>query len=211
MDVEDGRSARLRDGIQPMGHVTITIVLQHKRAGFPCPFLDFGACFWSKMPSRLMFLAMGISVWICRGCPHLSFLFSARGGHATVASLTLCLAACPQCTQTETWWPGMTCVFLSLCAFTMSNLRRFSCISDASYRPCTTWSLPEIISVPCITYFQKQKKKHSQILGKQGVAPSFWENVWRHVTEVEEDHMDVDDVAPTGCGMLWDNIALQTQ
>ena len=26
MDVEDGRSARLRDGIQPMGHVTITHV-----------------------------------------------------------------------------------------------------------------------------------------------------------------------------------------
>ena len=25
MDVEDGRSARLRDGIQPMGHVTITV------------------------------------------------------------------------------------------------------------------------------------------------------------------------------------------
>ena len=30
MDVEDGRSgrsARLRDGIQPMGHVTITVVI----------------------------------------------------------------------------------------------------------------------------------------------------------------------------------------
>ena len=27
MDVEDGKSARLKDGIQPMGHVTITIVM----------------------------------------------------------------------------------------------------------------------------------------------------------------------------------------
>ena len=122
--------------------------------------MDFGAHFRSRMPCRLPFLALGLCVQICRGCPHLSFLFSARGGHATVGSSTLCLAACPQCTQTETWWPAMTRVFLSLCAFTMSNLRRSSRISDASYWPRTTWSLPEIVSVACITYFQKKFNTH---------------------------------------------------
>ena len=50
--------------------------------------------------------------------------------------------------------------------------------------------------------FSKKKKTLTRIFGKQGVAPSFRENVRRHVTEVEEDHMDVDDVAPTGRGML---------
>ena len=88
-------------------HSHTSYFLQHKRPGFPRPFSDFGTRLRSRTPCRLAFLALGLCVRICRGCPHLSFLFSARGGHATVASLTLCLAACPQCTQTETWWPRM--------------------------------------------------------------------------------------------------------
>ena len=68
-------------------------ILQHKRAGFPRPFLPLGARFRSRTLCRLASLALCLSVHPFYCCPPLLFLFSVSGGHPTVASSILCLAA----------------------------------------------------------------------------------------------------------------------
>jgi hypothetical protein len=127
-------------------------ILQQKRQWFPRlrrPFSEAGC-----LPPRVSCSAPFRSSISWPPSPSFSFQRGRRTCHGGVFAF-LCLAARPPCTQTETWWPCMTHVFGFLCTFTMSNLRRSSRISDASYRPRTTWSLPEIVSVVCICFFQE--------------------------------------------------------
>jgi len=184
------------DGLNPRREVsTVGFILQQKRQWFPRlrrPFWVMG-----RLPLCLSCSAPFRSKISSPPSPSFSFPRGRRTCHGGIF-LFLCLAACPPRTQTETWVPCMTRVFVFLCTFTMSNLRRSSRISDASYRPRTTWSLPEIVSVACICFFQETSTL-TRIFGKQGVAPSSRE-ARRHVHEAEEDHMHVDDVGPTGSG-----------
>jgi hypothetical protein len=92
-----------------------------------------------------------------------------------------------------------------------NNLRRSTRIHDASYRPRTTWRLPEIVSVASPLFFfflgggrggRCDNRTDSIIFHKQRVAPSSRENAGGHASEAVEDHMDVDVNAQSmGSGM----------
>jgi hypothetical protein len=123
------------------------------------------ALFWTSAPvfeaGACRDLALALSLFLRRfyGRPHL-LLFSSTGGRdATTVSFFLCLAAGSRLTQTQTWRPQMTCGLAFLSAIVMSffsptnNLRRSTRIHDASYRPRTTWRLPEIVSVASALFF----------------------------------------------------------
>ena len=123
------------------------------------------ALFWTSAPvfevGACRDLALALTLFLRRfyGRPHL-LLFSSTGGRdATTVSFFLCLAAGSRLTQTQTWRPQMTCGLAFLSAIVMSffsptnNLRRSTRIHDASYRPRTTWRLPEIVSVASPLFF----------------------------------------------------------
>ena len=90
--------------------------------------------------------------------------------------------------------------YITMSFVSPNNLRRSSRIGDTSYRPRTTWSLPEIVSVVCIYFFKKLQHSHEFL--ETSVWPSSRENAGRHVPKAEEDHMDVDNAVPTGGGMF---------
>ena len=157
--------ARQSCGCIATSYLPLSDILQQKRQWFPHlqhPFSEAG-----RLPPPVSCSAPFRSSISSPPLPSFSFQHGRRTCHGGVFAF-LCLAARPSCTQTETC---MTHVFGFLCTFTMSNLRRSSCISDASYQPCTTWSLPEIVSVVCICFFQETLTL-TRIFGKQGVAPS---------------------------------------
>jgi hypothetical protein len=78
---------------------------EHKAEQVPERSEGMRARFRKQDACRLPSLALHLSVRRFHGRSQPLFLFSAGGGHATVASSSLCLAARSWRTQTETWWP----------------------------------------------------------------------------------------------------------